>query len=127
MSHHRAAQRVSAFAAAYTAAFGKRVAKGVLCSSRAKELPLAVEELLAGFGMDGEEQPQLKRRRLEYKQPPPHPKDDQSTDTWEDVLREASARAPRVGNFVFGDELRTRVQRLVPEFQVRVASGMSWN
>ena len=130
---------ISAYAAAYTAAFGRQVATAVFKDVVKPQYPLLMDEILVGI----HEKPEMarevlqdqKRRRYSEKGPPQDiDKGEPSSSSkgvfgkapsWSQVMKDVSKETPRVGNMVFREEhpLFQIVQRLVPELEIRLMLG----
>ena len=111
----------------YTPLFGRRIAALVLGECRNRERPLILEEMI--LGLEEHERPEVaqesfqlqKRRRVQLKQPEEALYG--QSPTWEKVFRLIGNRTSRVGNCYFRkgeDGLADTVQKLVPEFDVRL-------
>ena len=121
-------EKVSAYAAAYTAVFGRKVAKSVCMSIQQQEDPLIMEELLVGDAskkgvkrQQAQEVLKLRqcRRRLGTKTPPTE--DDSLRESgptvseWKELFSEFEKDTPRVGNAYFhvGDP---RIEKMQQKF-----------
>eukprot|EP00435_Cladocopium_sp_Y103_P048495 s2024_g14.t1 len=117
---------VSAYAQAYTATFARRVVCEMLRECKNPERPLLEEELILGLDLEHEkpevaqESLQLKRRRVELKQP-------ESSlygraPSWKDIFRTVGYETPRVGGHrIEADHVVVKlIQQLVPEFTVKL-------
>eukprot|EP00435_Cladocopium_sp_Y103_P071366 s617_g37.t1 len=117
---------ISAYAQAYTATFARRVITEILRECRSPERPLLEEELVLGLDLVHEkpelaqESLQLKRRRVELKQPETSLYG--KAPSWHDIFRIVGYETPRVGGHRIGVEnvVVKLIQQLVPEFTVKL-------
>ena len=131
--------KVSAYAAAYTAVFARKIAQGINRGKQVQEKPLLLEELLVGEDVEmregankrpmAQEVLELRkcRRRHDGKSPPTEAdleRDRMVTEEegWKRVVALLEKRTPRVGNAYLrvGDPEMERVQEMVPEVEVRL-------
>ena len=135
--------RLSAYAAAYTAVFARRVAQAVLYINQGSEKPLLFEELLVGEDIEirggAPKRPLAQsilelrkcRRRHDGKGPPTEADkaahvgcDERECDenAWKGVVALFEKGAPRVGNSLcwVGDPKIERLQQLVPHVDVQL-------
>ena len=136
--------RLSAYAAAYTAIFARKVAQGIYKGRMCQEKPLLLEELLVGEEIENQkgsikrplaqEILELRkcRRRHEGKGPPtaednaeapPNPEHERERERgWREVMNLLGKRTPRVGNAYcrLGDPEMQTVQQLIPHVEVRL-------
>ena len=131
--------KLSAYAAAYTAVFARKVAHGIYKGKQVQEKPLLLEELLVGEDVEmrqgankrpmAQEVLELRkcRRRHDGKSPPTEADLERDRmvaeeDGWKRVVALLEKRTPRVGNAYLrvGDPEMERVQEMVPEVDVRL-------
>ena len=128
--------KISAYAAAYTAIFARRVAKGMMLSRVCEEDPLLLDELLVGEEVPSKgvkrqmaqevlELRRVHRRRHETKSPPnPGELETHSPQWqvfWKSVFAEFERDIPRVGNVYFHapDPRVLRIQQQFPQVDLK--------
>ena len=127
--------KLSAYAAAYTAVFARRVAKGMMMSGYCHEDPLLLEELLVGeeVSQKGEKRQMAQevlelrkvRRRYDTKSPPVpgelEPHSPQWQVFWKAVFVAFDKEVPRVGNAYFqaSDPRVQKIQQQFPQVDIR--------
>ena len=128
--------KISAHAAAYTAIFARRVAKGMMLSRACEEDPLLLDELLVGEEVSSKgvkrqmaqevlELRRVHRRRHETKSPPnPGELETHSPQWqvfWKSVFSEFERDIPRVGNVYFHapDPRVLRIQQQFPQVDLK--------
>ena len=128
--------KISAYAAAYTAIFARRVAKGMMWSRVCEEDPLLLDELLVGEEVPSKgvkrqmaqevlELRRVHRRRHETKSPPnPGELETHSPQWqvfWKSVFAEFERDIPRVGNVYFHapDPRVLRIQQQFPQVDLK--------
>lgn len=128
--------KVSAYAAAYTAIFARKVVQGMIRSLERCEHPRLLEELLVGEGTTkGKKRPVAQeivemrrcRRRHGTKSPPfpediaGHPMDEGPKLDWREVVTSFEKDTPRVGNAYFWDDdpRVVKVQQHFPQISIK--------
>ena len=119
-------QSISSHAQTYTTLFARRVVAVLLWECQHPEVPLILGELI--LGLEEHERPemaqeslQLKRRRVELKQPETSLYG--KAPSWKDIFRTVGYSTPRVGNACFHDRddvVVKLVQQVVPEIKVEL-------
>ena len=133
--------KLSAYAAAYTSIFARRVARGIYESWRNHEVPLILEELLVGEELEtqgetkkrpmAQEVLELRKCRKRHDgKGPPTPGDIAydlektigDGETLKEALKILERGVPRVGNSYcyLGDPRIEKLQRLIPDVEIRV-------
>ena len=119
-------RNISSYAQTYTTHFARRVVEVLCWECRHPEVPLILGELV--LGLDDHERPemaqeslQLKRRRVELKQPETSLYG--KAPSWKDIFRTVGYSTPRVGNACFqgsGDMVVKLIQQVVPDIKVEL-------